>query len=56
MYLEKRKELFMIFIYLEKAFDRVQRKVIQYVLRKKGEVECMVRAVIEMYIKKQVQY
>ncbi len=48
-YLEKRKELFMVFIDLEKAFDRVPRKVIEYALRKKGVAECMVRAVMQMY-------
>ncbi|XP_046841875.1 uncharacterized protein LOC124435990 [Xenia sp. Carnegie-2017] len=34
---------------LEKAFDRVPRKVIEYVLRKKGVTENMVRAVMETY-------
>ncbi|XP_046851166.1 uncharacterized protein LOC124444598 [Xenia sp. Carnegie-2017] len=34
---------------LEKAFDRVPRKVIEYALRKKGVTENMVRAVMETY-------
>ena len=48
-YLEMRNELFMVFIDLEKAFDRVPRKVIEYALRKKGVTECMVRAIMRMY-------
>ncbi|XP_046844683.1 uncharacterized protein LOC124438553 [Xenia sp. Carnegie-2017] len=47
--LEKDRELYMVFVDLEKAFDRVPRKVIEYALRKKGVTENMVRAVMETY-------
>ena len=43
------KEIFMVFIDLEKAFDRVPREVIWWALRKKGVPEPEVRAVMEMY-------
>lgn len=43
------KDLYMIFIDLEKAFDRVPRKVIWWALRKKGVIEAEVRVVMEMY-------
>ncbi|XP_046841952.1 uncharacterized protein LOC124436069 [Xenia sp. Carnegie-2017] len=46
--LEKDRELYMVFVDLEKAFDRV-RKVIEYALRKKGVTENMVQAVMETY-------
>ena len=44
-----RKELYLIFVDLEKAFDRVPREVIWWALRKKGVMEHEVRAVMEMY-------
>ncbi|XP_046864746.1 uncharacterized protein LOC124459301 [Xenia sp. Carnegie-2017] len=47
--LEKDRELYMVFVDLEKAFDKVPRKVIEYALRKKGVTENMVRAVMETY-------
>ena len=39
----------MCFVDLEKAFDRVPRKVIQWALRTKGVNECLVQAVMRMY-------
>ena len=39
----------MCFVDLEKAFDRVPRKVIEWALRKKGVEERLVRIVMEMY-------
>ena len=33
-YLEKRKNLYNIFIYLEKAFDKIPRTAIRYVLHR----------------------
>ena len=38
-----------MFIDLEKAFDRVQRVLIESSLRRKGVVECYVKAVMKMY-------
>ncbi len=39
----------MIFIDLDKTFDRVPRNCIQYALRKKEVAECMVKVVMDMY-------
>ena len=43
------KELYFVFVDLEKAFDRVPREVIWWALRQKGVMEREVRAVMEMY-------
>jgi len=43
------KDLFVAFIDLEKAFDRMPREVIWRALRKKGVMEPEMRAVMEMY-------
>ena len=43
------KELYFVFVDLEKAFDRVPREVILWALRQKGVMEREVRAVMEMY-------
>ena len=48
-YARKKKKLYMCFVDLEKAFDRVPRKVIEWALRKKGVEERMVKMVMEMY-------
>ena len=47
-YLAANKRLYMAFVDLEKAFDRVPRKVIWWALRKLG-VEWIVRLVQRMY-------
>ena len=38
-----------MFVDLEKAFDRVPRVLIESSLRRKGVVECYVKAVTKMY-------
>ena len=48
-YLAANKILYMAFVDLEKAFDRVPRKVIWWALRKLGVDEWMVRLVQGMY-------
>ena len=42
----KGKELYMCFVDLGKAFDRVPRKVIEWAMRKKGIPEDLVRSVM----------
>ena len=39
----------MVFVDLEKAFERVLRVLIESTLRRKGVVECYVKAVMKMY-------
>ena len=48
-YFEKHRKLFICFVDLEKAFDGVPRKVIEWVLRKKLVPERLVQAVMSMY-------
>ena len=48
-YLAANKRLYMAFVDLEKAFDRVPRKVIWWALRKVGVDEWIVRLVQGMY-------
>ena len=48
-YLAANKRLYMAFVDLEKAFDRVPRKVIWWALRKLGVEEWIVRLVQGMY-------
>ena len=48
-YLENDKELYMVFVDLEKAFDRVPRVLMKSSLRRKEMVECYKNAVIKMY-------
>ena len=48
-YLGKKKKLFMCFVDLEKAFDRVPRKVIEWALRKRNVPESLVQAVMSLY-------
>ena len=39
----------MCFVDLEKAFDRVPRKVMEWAMRKRGIPEAMARAVMNLY-------
>ena len=48
-YVDKEKKLHMCFVDLEKAFDRVPRKVLEWAMRKKDIPEVMVRAVMNLY-------
>ena len=45
----RKKKLYMCFVDLEKVFDRVPRKVMEWALRKKGLVEVLVHAVWSLY-------
>ena len=44
-YIEKNRNLYLTFLDLEKAFDRVPRKVLWWALRKRGIPEWIVSAV-----------
>ena len=46
---EKDKELYMCFMDLKKAFDRISRRVMQWALRKKGLPEILVKVVMSLY-------
>ena len=46
----KGKKLYMYFVNLEKAFDRVLRKVLEWALRKKVIQEVLVRSVMGLYM------
>ena len=48
-YRGKHRKLWWAFVDLEKAFDRVQRKVVEWAMRKLGVEEWLVRAVMAMY-------
>ena len=48
-YREKKKDLYMIFIDLEKAYDRVPREVIWWVLEKKRVTKRYIELVKDMY-------
>ena len=48
-YLDKNKDLYFAFVDLEKAFDRVPRKVLWWVLRKVGVDEWLIRTMQAMY-------
>ena len=45
----REKKLYMCFVDLEKTFDRVPRKVMEWALRKKGLAEVLVQAVMSLY-------
>ena len=46
---EYQKKLYMCFFDMEKAFNRVPRKVMEWAIIKKGLLEVMVRAVMSLY-------
>ena len=48
-YLDKDKRLYMCFVDLEKAFNRVPRKVLEWAMRRRGTPEALVRAVMSWY-------
>ena len=48
-YRDKKKKFYMCFVDIEKAFDRVPRKVMEWAMRKKGLPEVIVRAVMSLY-------
>ena len=48
-YLENDKRLYLVFVDLEKVFDRLPRVLIESSLRRKRVVECYVKAVMKMY-------
>ena len=45
----KGKKLYMCFVDLEKAFDRVSRKVLEWAMRKKGIPEALIRSVMSLH-------
>ena len=47
-YLAKKKELWMAFVDLEKAFDRVPREVVWWALRKVGVEEWLIKVIQSM--------
>ena len=48
-YVEKKRTLFHVFVDLEKAFDRVPRKVIVWALRRQGVPEKLIHLVMSLY-------
>jgi hypothetical protein len=48
-YLDKKKDLWMAFVDLEKAFDRVPRQVVWWALRQVGIEESLVKVIQSMY-------
>ena len=48
-YQQKEKKLHMCFVDMEKAFNRVPRKVMEWAMRKKGLSKVMVGAVMSLY-------
>jgi len=49
-YLAKKKEQWMAFVDLEKAFDRVPREVVWWALRKVGVEEWIVKVIQSVYV------
>ena len=45
----KGKKLYMCFVGLQKAFDRVPRNVLECAMRKKGITEVLVRSMMSLY-------
>ena len=48
-FIEKKKKLYHVFVELEKAFDRVQRKAIEWALRRQKVPERLMTAVMPLY-------
>ena len=48
-FLAKKKQLYFAFVDLEKAFDRVPRKVVRWALRMSGIEEWLVQAVMALF-------
>ena len=48
-YLAKQRQLYMCFVDLEKAFDGVPKKVVEWAMIRKGIPEALVRAVMSLY-------
>ena len=48
-YRDKKKKMYMCFVDIEKAFDRVSRKMMEWAMRKKGLSEIIVRTVMSLY-------
>ena len=48
-YRDKKKKLYMCFVDIEKAFDGVPRKMMEWAMRKKGLPQVIVRAVMSLY-------
>ena len=48
-YSEKKKKLYLCFVDIEKAFDRVPRKVMEWAMKKKSLPEVIVIAAMSLY-------
>ena len=48
-YHAKGKKLYVCFVHLEKALDRVQRKTMEWAMRKKGIPKVLVGSVMSVY-------
>ena len=48
-YLVKQKKLYMCFVDLEKAFDKLPRKIVEWAMRKKGIPEALDAAVMSLF-------
>ena len=48
-YRYKKKKLYMCFLDIKKAFDRVSRKMMEWVMRKKDLPEVIIRAMMSLY-------